>query len=418
MMGKTGQELYREREKRVMDAIALKRPDRVPLFPCTNLMAVKYAGITPAQAFYDYDAWFEANAKMNIDLEPDIYWPAIAAYPGRSFDALQLRQLKWPGGGGAPDHSGIQYTDMEYMRPDEYDRFLDDPTDYFIRCYLPRVFGRLEPLKDLPYLPTLFYGGFRGAVTCASLASPDYVAAIEALYKAALESAEYLGKMTRYDSRMAALGLPSAFVGASCWAPFDVFADVHRGMRGVMMDLYRRPDKLLAAMKKITPAILHGAIANAKRSSVKRVFIPLHWGGDGFMSDDQYKNFYWPGLKEIIIGLIEEGLTPCPFFEGEYNSRLKYLAELPKGKILGWFDRVDMVKAKDMLKDVMCIAGNMPTTILQVGPAEAVREQTRRLIEIAGKDGGFIMASRSVLDEAEPRLVKVWAEATREYGVY
>jgi hypothetical protein len=92
-------------------------------------MAVKYAGITPAQAFYDYDAWFETNERMNLDLKPDIYWPAIAAYPGRSFDALQLRQLKWPGGGGAPDHSGIQYTDKEYMKPEEYDRFLDDPTD-------------------------------------------------------------------------------------------------------------------------------------------------------------------------------------------------------------------------------------------------------------------------------------------------
>jgi hypothetical protein len=56
--------------------------------------------------------------------------------------------------------------------------------------------------------------------------------------------------------------------------------------------------------------------------------------------------------------------------------------------------------------------------VLQFGPAESVREQTKRLIEIAGKGGGFIMASRSVLDEADPKLVKVWAEATREYGVY
>jgi hypothetical protein len=417
-MSKTPEELFQEREKRVMDAIALKTPDRVPFFPCCNLMAVKYGGITPAQAFYDYDAWFEANAKMNLDLVPDIYWPAMAAYPGRSFDAVKLRQLKWPGGGGAPDHSGIQYTNREYMKADEYDRFLDDPTDYFIRCYLPRVFGSLEPLRDMPYFPTLFYAGYRGAMTCAALADPAYVKAIEDFYKAALESGEYFAKMARFDQRMAGLGLPVAFAGASCWAPFDVFADVHRGMRGVMMDLYRQPDKLLAAIAKITPAILQGAIATAKRSRVKRVFIPLHWGADGFMSDDQYRKFYWPGLKDILLGLIDEGLTPCPFFEGEYTSRLKWLAELPKGKILGWFDRVDMVKAKAMLKDVMCIGGNMATSVLQYGPAERVREQTRILIETAGRGGGFIMASRSVLDEADPRLVKVWAEATREYGRY
>jgi uroporphyrinogen-III decarboxylase len=180
-----------------------------------------------------------------------------------------------------------------------------------------------------------------------------------------------------------------------------------------MMDIYRRPDKLLAAMEKITPAILQGAIANAKRSNVKRVFIPLHWGADNFMSDDQFKTFYWPGLQKILLGLIEEGLTPCPFFEGEYTARLKYLTELPKGKVLAWFDRVDMVKAKDMLKDIACIGGNMPTSVLQF-----VREYTRNLIETAGEGGGFIMAARSVLDEADPKMVKVWAEATREYGIY
>ena len=417
-MSTTPEELYQQRDQRVTDAIALRTPDRVPFFPSCNLMAVKYTGITPATAFYDYDAWFEANEKMMLDLQPDICWPATSAYPGRSFEALQLRQLRWPGGGGAPDNSGIQYMDREYMKAEEYDRFLDDPTDYFIRCFLPRVFGSLEPLSALPYFPTLFYAGYRGAMTCAAFANPDYVKAMEALYKAALESAEYFQKLANFDNRMTALGLPIAFAGTSCWAPFDVFGDVHRGMRGVMMDLYRRPDKLLAAMEKIAPAILQGAINGAKHSNVKRIFIPLHWGAQNFMSDDQFKTFYWPGLKKILLGLIDEGLTPCPFFEGEYTSRLKYLTELPKGKVLAWFDRVDLVKAKEMLKDVACIGANMPASLLQFGPAERVREETKRLIEIAGKDGGLIMGSRSVLDEADPKLVKVWAEATREYGVF
>jgi uroporphyrinogen-III decarboxylase len=77
-----------------------------------------------------------------------------------------------------------------------------------------------------------------------------------------------------------------------------------------------------------------------------------------------------------------------------------------------------MVKAKEMLRDIMCICGNMPTSVLQFGPAESVRQETKQLIEIAGKGGGFVMSCRSVLDEADPKLVKVWAEATREYGVY
>ncbi len=32
-MGLTPEELYKEREKRVLDAIALKKPDRIPIMP-------------------------------------------------------------------------------------------------------------------------------------------------------------------------------------------------------------------------------------------------------------------------------------------------------------------------------------------------------------------------------------------------
>jgi uroporphyrinogen-III decarboxylase len=118
------------------------------------------------------------------------------------------------------------------------------------------------------------------------------------------------------------------------------------------------------------------------------------------------------------LALIDEGLTPCPFFEGNYTSRLTYLAELPKGKIMGLFDTTDLVKAKAVLDDTMCIVGNMPPSLLQIGTPEAVRDYTRKLIDTVGKGGGFIMSSRSVLDEADPELVKVWEDCTKEYGVY
>jgi len=38
-------------------------------------------------------------------------------------------------------------------------------------------------------------------------------------------------------------------------------------------------------------------------------------------------------------------------------------------------------------------------------------------IDVVGKGGGFIMGPRSAIDEANPELVKVWRDFTREYGV-
>ena len=50
-MGKSNVELYRERKKRVDDAIALKVPDRVPIwFQDASFFPAKYTGITFKEA--------------------------------------------------------------------------------------------------------------------------------------------------------------------------------------------------------------------------------------------------------------------------------------------------------------------------------------------------------------------------------
>ena len=63
-------------------------------------------------------------------------------------------------------------------------------------------------------------------------------------------------------------------------------------------------------------------------------FIPLHRGSDGFMSLKQFEKFYWPQLKEMIERLVDAGITPSVYYEGVWDQRLEYLAELPKGKTL------------------------------------------------------------------------------------
>jgi hypothetical protein len=416
-MGISPEELYRERGKRINDAVQLKVPDRVPFFPATHLYAAKYTGMTLEEAFYDADKWFAANKKMNIDLEPDLYFPgglAIMA-PGQAFEAVDFKQIKWPGH-GVPSNHTFQFVEGEYMTADEYDAFLNDPTDFAIRTYMPRIYGTLEPLKMLPPLELMLLG-YAGVGLTAFLAFPGVASAFESLYKAGLEAAKWMAANTAFENEMKELGFPSAF-SAAAFAPFDMISDFLRGMRGAMLDMYRQPDKLLEAMEKVYPLILGFALVSAKMSGNPRVFMPLHRGADGFMSLKQFETFYWPTLKRLILTLIDEGLTPCIFWEGFYDSRLEYLAELPKGKILGLFDRTDVFKAKEVLGDTMCIAGNMPLSLLQTGTPQQVKDYAKKLIDVVGKGGGFVMSSATVMDEADPELVKVWKDFTREYGVY
>lgn len=419
-MEKTPEELYKEREKRINDAIQLKVPDKVPFFPLTHGYAAKYTGMTHKEAFYDTDRWIAANKTTNIELEPDLYFPSFSTVfvPGQAYEAVDFKQIKWPGH-GVPDNHTFQFVEGEYMKADEYDAFIDDPSDFAIRTYMPRIYGTLEAFKTLPPLKAMLYGYLAPRVTPLFI-TPEVLAALESLFKCAAASAQYVGADIAFDQEMKALGFPP-FVPCTTPAiivPFDFISDLLRGMRGTMLDMYQRPDKLLAAMEKLYPMLLGMALGAVQMSGNPRVFIPLHRGADGFMSPEQFETFYWPMLQRIINDLVANGATPCIYWEGYYDTRLEYLAKLPKGKILGMFQRTDLFKAKEILGDTMCIAGDMPLSLLQTGTPEQVRAYAKKLIDVVGKDGGFIMSSGGVMDEAEPELVKVWKDFTNDYGVY
>ena len=197
-------------------------------------------------------------------------------------------------------------------------------------------------------LPSLSSVGFSyRAVTAIAevLTKPEVTGALEALLKAGQELARWQSRIEAFAEEIEELGFPRAYQ-ATASAPFDAISDFLRGMHGAMLDMYRQPDKLLQACDKLLPVTLERAVATAKSSGNPRVFIALHRGSDGFMSLKQFETLYWPGLKSVVLGLVDEGLIPCIFFEGDYTSRLEYLLELPRGNILGHFDSTDIFRAK------------------------------------------------------------------------
>jgi uroporphyrinogen-III decarboxylase len=137
------------------------------------------------------------------------------------------------------------------------------------------------------------------------------------------------------------------------------------------------------------------------------------------MSLAQFEKFYWPQLKEQMETLVAHDITPVCFYEGVWDQRLKYLAELPKGKTVGWFQSSDIFKVKEVVGDTMCIIGGMKNSLLQSGSVEQVREHTKLVCEVVGKDGGFIMSPGvGEMEGSDLKLIRAWADATREFGVY
>jgi hypothetical protein len=342
--------------------------------------------------------------------------PYGTRFLGPLLEALDFKQLVWPGHGMKGDHS-YQFVENEYMTAEEYDHFLLDTTDFMMRRYWPRVCGGLKGLEKLPPIHNIvsYYMGIPTGFGAFSL--PEVVEALETLKKAGQESARLGSYSRQFVQKAAEAGFPMQF-GALSQAPYDTLGDFFRGTKGVMLDMYRRPDKVIKACEHILPFMVEMAKNAYKVSGNPRVFIPIHKGLDGFMSLEQFKKFFWPTLRELILTLIKEGLNPCPLWEGDCTSRLDIIKDVPEGTCCYAFEATDMLKAREALAGRVCIRGNVPLSILVTGTPDDVRRHCKHLIDTVGKDGGYIMDASTGLDDARPENVKAMFEFTKEYGAY
>jgi hypothetical protein len=407
---------YKARIDRVLAVIDLQKPDRVPVRLNTGFWPAKWAGLTPYEAMSDAargaKAWKDFNLKFQPDLSCD---PVHNTVPASMFESMDYKLYSWPGHGVAKEAS-YQYNEKEWMLPEEYDHLISDPTDYLLRTYLPRTIGGfagfagMSPLWDYIELP--FVSGNVGA-----WGSDEMVAGLERMTAAAKSVNGWAKATFPVMGEVAGLGFPG-YAAAGTKAPFDILGDTLRGTKGVITDIFRRPEKVLAACERLTQVAVDWPLKRPGMLPTPVVFIPLHKGADGFMSDEQFKTFYWPSLRAMLLGLIEEGIIPFLFAEGRYNSRLEAISDLPKGTTIWLFDQTDMARAKQTIGQVACIQGNVPLSLLHAGTADKVAEYTRKLIDDAGEGGGFIVDFGAVADEGKEENLEVMIKTAKEYGVY
>lgn len=409
---------YKARVTRLKDIIQLKKtPDRVPVVPMVSFYPAVYAGMTPMDVMYDYAKLDSSHTKFVMDFKPDGHVGLGTAAPGKLYEILDYKLYAWPGHGVPPERS-YQAIEGEYMLPSEYDELIQDPTNFFLTKYFPRIFGALEPLAALSPMTNILemYGGFTAA-TLIPFGVPPVQGALNKLMEAGNVALEWAGTFGAFGGKMAAVGFPG-FFGGGCKAPFDTIADTLRGTRGMIMDLYRQPDKVLEALEAMTPIMIKMGVSACQMNGNPVCFIPLHKGADGFMSDAQFKKFYWPTLKKLIEGIIAEGCVPFPWAEGGYNSRLEVIGDVPKGKMIWGFDDTNMAQAKKALGDVCCISGNVSSRILQLGTVEDTKNTVKKLIDDCGKGGGYLMMNGAAFDEGKAENLKAMIDTTKEYGVY
>jgi hypothetical protein len=425
-----------EKHARIDATVNLKVPDRVPVTPWTDIFypAAQSRSLTYADTLYKglkaSKTWFKVFKQYDFDQHPAFF----INMNGPLNDMAQYQHAKWPGAKDPAhkvgENSPFQYIETEWMNADDYKYFNTDITGYLLRNIVPKQNPGLAGFAQLPLgnMLSLFGSQLLGMF----LALEKDVRKMKkrfSLPKLMMAMFGTLVGMKQYSSKMKKIGNIVAYSPGIGICPFDILSDSIRGMKGTMLDMRRHPEELKTACEILLDhqirslGTLDAMFGEKDDFSVPMSFIPLHRGADGFMSSAQFEEFYWPTLTRLMEAMIEKGYRPMPFFEGHYDQRLEYLADFAKkhpGKMVYWFHRVDMKRAKEMMGDYVTIRGNVPESLMIGGTPQQMEDYVKQLCEDCMEGGGFLLdgGCSGIVNEARHENIVAMVKATQKYGVY
>jgi hypothetical protein len=393
------EQLYQQRLARYVTAMRNGKPDRVPIRPFVAEFTAKYAGYTVQEVTQDYQKAFAAARKCAADFDWDAAVGNMVYCWGGLTQAIGLKYYAIPGVQAPPD-TGFQYLeppeDQAWMRADEYDLLIDDPTGYLFNVWLPRVSADVAPVGQ----PTTMRNNL-------------------SFLKGGMAMLSYFGG---FGTQAALLRSESGTVGAISGilkAPFDILGDKLRGYKGLCMDMFRQPNKVLAACEALAPHLLQVALSGADAAKNVPIGLWMHRGCVPFLSPKQFEKYYWPTLKWITEELWAHGHQTLYYAEGEWNANLKWIAELPERSIVYHVDKGDIFDVHKAIGGKFCISGGVPNDILAFGTPDDVRQCCKKIIDGVARDGGYVMDASAIMqDDTKVENLRAMTDFTREYGVY
>jgi hypothetical protein len=369
------------RQERFEAAVALERPDRVPVMPLMTAFAPRSQGITQGEAWRDPEKGFKAMLDTFNDLggfdklyKPNLFWPMI----GGRFCSSPVRVLI--PGRQLPEDALNQIDERELFSRDDYDKLAALGWNSFWDEHYEKMSGG-RPLERV-------------------------ISAQNRLLD------EYIRETEIYHSQNI-YPLFGAYVDSSIMA-----FSMARTLTQFTMDLYEVPDKIKAAMDASCDDLIQNALDVVSKTKIPLVFIVLERGSGFYYRLDIFEQFEWPYLQRYVDAFLSEGLTPWFHFDTDWSLNLPYLKQLPRGKCVCDLDSMtDIFKAKEVLGGHMCISGDVPASLLALGTPEEVREYCQRLIDEVGRDGGFFLTTGCECPvDAKFENVKMMIDVAKTYG--
>ncbi|MFP4501634.1 MAG: uroporphyrinogen decarboxylase family protein [Candidatus Hydrogenedentota bacterium] len=393
------QALYEQRRRRYLTALRNGKPDRVPIRPFAAEFVARYAGYTCQEVTHEPAKAFDATCRAAADMGWDATVPNMVYVWTGLTEAAGLKYYGAPGIGVDPNH-GFQYLEPAeedaWMRPDEYDALIADPTGYLYETWFPRV------SKDV-----------------VAPGAPNTLRNNLAFVKGGMAMLQYFGSFGPAIQQLQEEAGAVPAIAGILKAPLDILGDKLRGYIGLTMDLLEQPEKVMAACEALAPHLCYTALTSADPDKQLPIGFWMHRGCTPFVTQEQFDQFYWPTLRPVIQELWKNGQQTLFYAEGDWDAHLEAFRDLPDQSIVYHVDRGDIFKAHDVLGDKFCLSGGISNYLLAYGTPEEVRTQVREVITGVAQDGGYLLDASAIMqNDATVENVRAMTQAGREFGDY
>ncbi len=370
-------------EERLQSTIAFKPVDRLVCGPFVFGYAASFAGITQARFINDFDLAQRCMDKLKA-ANPiwDLYRSSFADLGyGPTLRQRWFQKVALPGD-ELPEDTPYQILE-EVLATREELRAIKTAG---LQKYMIAVTKRVRPNKGLIHF--LLWESRRNK-----------------LHKRDVAAAHKRGQAFHY--------------GGTYAPPFELLS-MTRSMNEFTIDMYRLKDELVEVMWAMQKESILVAVKSCKNSGVPRAFVVGCRCGTTFLNKKNFETYSWPWIKDGALKLIEQGITPIFHLDTDWGRALEYFLELPKGKCIIETDgATDLFKAKEILRDHMCLSGDVPPALLTVGSASEVEDYCKKLISVLGKGGGYIFSNGCTMPANSKHVnVKAMFEAVEKFGRY
>lgn len=354
----TPQEKTEIRDKRMLAALNLEKPDRIPI----NLSGQGFfKWLDPTAVLADYfrrpkyidDLTIQAYQLPIIEEMDSVPMIGAASEAGlEAFAAGIFAKIKLPGRDLAED-ALWNFHELGPMTEKDYDTAIDKGWSHMTAELHKRI--GFDPAKMPP---------------------PDF---------------EYMNEI---NAKVAALGKTT--IGISGFFPmpsFEILSSA-RKMPEFFKDLRRIPEKVGAVLEIMTEEAVNLAVQSCKAEK-KPVygFIGGTRAGSDFIAAKVFEKYYFPFYQKVIHEMHTYNVKANLHNDSDWSGFLKYFTEFPKAQCIFDPDHLTPIeKIKEILGDRACVEGNVPPAYLAVGTPDECYNYAKKIMDIMG-DTGFIMAA-------------------------